>query len=532
MNVAQPYAPREEPAVLANLRWLAELGQKPLHDLFLMACGGEVSRGIVEAARAVFASVQIVKDYEGVTSDWHKGGPIGRSAAGPNSAMRQMAWHFHQLNRGPWFFWESDAVPLCADWLERLEAEYHAAGKPFLNALVPEQGGTKAHATGNGIYPSDTIIRVMGIALPHTASDNPAAEIAFDIAAADEILPHSHHSRLIQHVFYWPEYPQVPTFEDHASLSLISREAVIFHRCKGPSLIERLRELKSGLAGESRHSVETETGTVTMYERSFPVFRVHTYFAPVESADGRAEQERLLALWASSWREQGWEPVVLTEDDARKHPSYDSLKAKFAQMSTVNPSVYEMACWLRWVAMACRGGVLTDYDTINLGFTPDDLPKFAEDKAGFVPFLLADHVPCAVAGSADSYFHAAACFAAATERFTENGRPHVSDMLLVEKWGWPSRSDCVEYGTPGWESAKLVHFGHYSTNFKRSEVIAGVLKARKDVASVGSLPSTASTLTTADCIAALVAFSKKDGFAKGRIVKQLRSAGLIPAKKK
>jgi hypothetical protein len=40
------------------------------------------------------------------------------------------------------------------------------------------------------------------------------------------------------------------------------------------------------------------------------------------------------------------------------------------------------------------------------------------------------------------------------------------------------------------------------------------------------------TLTAADCISALVAFSKKDGFAKGRIVKQLQAAGFIKRKAK
>ncbi len=41
----------------------------------------------------------------------------------------------------------------------------------------------------------------------------------------------------------------------------------------------------------------------------------------------------------------------------------------------------------------------------------------------------------------------------------------------------------------------------------------------------------ATLLTVKDCIDTLLVFSKKDGFAKGRIVVQLRKAGLIPKKK-
>ena len=71
-------------------------------------------------------------------------------------------------------------------------------------------------------------------------------ELAFDISAAPEILKHAHCTTLIQQVFNTDGKP--PSFADQASLSVIRKGAVLFHRCKDESLIERLREQNAGVA--------------------------------------------------------------------------------------------------------------------------------------------------------------------------------------------------------------------------------------------------------------------------------------------
>ena len=95
---------------------------------------------------------------------------------------------------------------------------------------------------------------------------------------------------------------------------------------------------------------------------------VYTYFDEVEGMD---DQNEIIESWAKTWSEAGWKPVIIGEVHARRHPRYDEFRARFAAMPTPNPSEYELACYLRHVAMAVvGGGYLADYDTLNVNVPP------------------------------------------------------------------------------------------------------------------------------------------------------------------
>ena len=53
--------------------------------------------------------------------------------------------------------------------------------------------------------------------------------------------------------------------------------------------------------------------------------------------------------------------ATLNESDAMPHPYYHRWKSLFPRVPTVNPPLYEQACYLRWLVAA--GGLRTDSRT-------------------------------------------------------------------------------------------------------------------------------------------------------------------------
>ena len=239
MNVFFPFHTGDWVSAVEWLRWTAELGGCSDHALFLHPAKNTKADsvdGLASTARNSWREVFVIKDYEGATG-W---------PAGPNACMRQAAQFFYiRGERGkpePWAFVETDAIPLSASWLNRLEQEYREGKRPFMGARVEPVGDTPIHMSGVGIYPWDAMSYASGLTIP-SLSDT-GTELAFDIAAAEHILPKMKATRLIQHVLATPDGKN-PTFPTVEELAIIHPEAVIFHRCKDGTLIDRLRSSSS-----------------------------------------------------------------------------------------------------------------------------------------------------------------------------------------------------------------------------------------------------------------------------------------------
>lgn len=539
MNFATAFFSGDKDQAARLLAWIKELGGYDRHRFFLMPAKGQ---------RADFSDAppfEVVPDVYGINSDWANPGPV-RDAAGPNSMIRGIAWRFYQSGLGPWMFFEPDCIPLVPEWADLIEAEYALAGKLFMGSRVPGKPGEyEDHSTGNMVLPQDAAVLSQNLMLPrHAVIGGKTVEIAFDVAAAVDVLANYYDTPLLHHVFRGPE------FVTAADLQRIRPGAVLFHTDKSGGLIRLLREQRFGARHGAPRDAATDTGASAPRAPApiiseTPRTKVFTYFSPVTSVEGLAEQQRLIELWRSSWRKHGWEPVVLTEEDAAKHPDYATLRPLFEALPTASPKVYEMACWLRWLAVAhAGGGWMSDYDVQNCGF-----PVVFEHIRSSRPLPYAFGVPCVVFGTAEEYTIAATRFAHATERFTVNGLEHVSDMHLIQAWNWRCEDICREYGTDGWREAKLVHFGHYSCHpSKRSEAIANALEHPKSAEQVIVLPPDPVTISVGrsngnnpapDSIASLI----RDGVGilsqlatgasrKKRILGELRKAGLVAQAKK
>lgn len=196
---------------------------------------------------------------------------------------------------------------------------------------------------------------------------------------------------------------------------------------------------------------------------------VHSYYEPVP---GRPRPDKLLNLWAESWRKGGFETRILSEADARSHPGYAYYVDKISRFPTVNPPAYERACYMRWLAMANLEGklplIMSDYDVINR--------SFLVEKAAFLwsaqPCLTIDEptrVPCCVMGRPEDFEGLCDIIC---EYHPKPGERHVSDMTIIRQTNLPAGNVCVEHldsGRPivddpgdGWKTAPLIHFSSFS----------------------------------------------------------------------
>jgi hypothetical protein len=185
--------------------------------------------------------------------------------------------------------------------------------------------------------------------------------------------------------------------------------------------------------------------------------RVYTFCAPILGKDP-GHEAALVDLWRESWIANGWDAVVLDESSVRVDDEVTRMLLTYRELPSINRKKLDYYCYVRWLAVAqAGGGFMCDYDVVNYSFAPRPAGRMA---------IYERSVPCLVSGTAAEYARIARFFAAyavaADDRL--QGRPHVSDMMILTKneWMFESQTGCAEYGRPGWETAGAVHFSNLS----------------------------------------------------------------------
>lgn len=244
MRVAISVAEHEVEMADRWFSWVCELGGTDGHSLHLIPVSGlDISVLLPKANQAFGGRVLVQKDEEGETSDW-QAKDLVRSASGPNSAFRQVAWDTYMNKRGPYFWCELDCIPLRKDWLDRLESEYASCGKPFMGSKVEIQD-VPPHMSGNAVYPTNVPeLAPMIVQRLHWVPKGQSQrfELAFDVAGAKDVLPKAHFTKLIQHIFRHKGFQSRSEFD-----ATIDPNAVVFHSCKDGSIFKYLRENLSGV---------------------------------------------------------------------------------------------------------------------------------------------------------------------------------------------------------------------------------------------------------------------------------------------
>jgi hypothetical protein len=155
---------------------------------------------------------------------------------------------------------------------------------------------------------------------------------------------------------------------------------------------------------------------------------VYTYFEDQGMGD-----EPALEVWRDVWAKAGWDPVVLSQKDAERHPRYDEMVRRFSEYPTVNAPGYELACYLRYLAMAVvGGGFMTDYDVINVNVPPPPTCDWLPNDGAFTTHE--KFVPSVATGTAAEFDRVVNEFydvdVNAVLQATGSGDNHVSDMIL------------------------------------------------------------------------------------------------------
>jgi hypothetical protein len=226
--VVLPFCNLDVDLLVKNLDWMNAMGMPKTHDCMLSADRTTLRESIARVAaraREVFCSVQ--------TTTY--GVPHGTRFAS-TAAWQHAARTMHRLYRN-WMWLEADAIPIKPNWLSVLQTVYDNCGKPFCGPAV--EGAHHMNGTP-AIYPANTP-EICPRTMSHTNN-------AFDCEMAQEMM---HLCKDIGHIAFcaWGVVNgrlnsltgEPPSFPPGSQLlNQIPKTAVVFHRDKAGSLIDRL----------------------------------------------------------------------------------------------------------------------------------------------------------------------------------------------------------------------------------------------------------------------------------------------------
>jgi len=125
---------------------------------------------------------------------------------------------------------------------------------------------------------------------------------------------------------------------------------------------------------------------------------MHTFFYPVNSMEG-ATEDKVLELWKEEWGNAGFDTIILSLDDAKKHPDFEEVEK--IMIPLYGKTGYNALCFYRWLAMVVSGGGwMSDYDTFPTNFPINeglDLPNGGD----FISFQ--SYVPALMSGTAEEW---------------------------------------------------------------------------------------------------------------------------------
>jgi hypothetical protein len=231
MLVLFPFSHRDFDAAKKLAQWVAELDpQMPSHQALLVA-SSQVTEAQVRELHAIlrpaFGVVHAMRQNSPDESGWPKA---------CNALFRTGAAYVRERLKTFFFWCEPDCIPLRSGWLNALEEEYRRAHKPFMGVVWDKPF---RHMSGCAVY-------------PHNIEAHNPAMLQFsvepwDCVRPELVLPKCHSTNLLMHEWGDVATNTPWTFPDAQSLERIRPEAVLFHRCKDGSLIDRLREQRGGV---------------------------------------------------------------------------------------------------------------------------------------------------------------------------------------------------------------------------------------------------------------------------------------------
>jgi len=147
----------------------------------------------------------------------------------PNQVIKGALEYVEKTLPGHAMLWaEADTVPMCADWVQRISAEYKTCGRPFMGDVFRAEGAV-AHLSGNAVYHPNW--RKLAPSLAALGQE----ECGWDTLCAHDTLPRSHKAKTIQQIWR----PALPITAEWAAKN-IRPDCALFHQVKDGSLIDVL----------------------------------------------------------------------------------------------------------------------------------------------------------------------------------------------------------------------------------------------------------------------------------------------------
>ena len=220
MKVVTQFHAGDRPLLEKLLAWIAFLAPQGRHKLLLLADPADTTGDLDKL------HLLALKAFNQAEIDFVAPGPAGNVFAYNRGLTKALT-----ETEEPFLWLEPDCVPLRADWLDAIERHYIESGKPFLGTTFERRGRNYLHS--NAVYPAH--VERYNHALLY------AVRTPVESVAPLRTLIQTQLTGLIQHVYVGPD-GQPPTFPDVGSLDMLRSGAVLWHRCKDGTLIDRLKE--------------------------------------------------------------------------------------------------------------------------------------------------------------------------------------------------------------------------------------------------------------------------------------------------
>ena len=174
---------------------------------------------------------------------------------------------------------------------------------------------------------------------------------------------------------------------------------------------------------------------VNRREQERPV--IYTFYQLEQKPSGKLDKmkdhQMLIDAWSVAWTDSGWDPIVLTLEDAKQHPDFEYYNDLFISKTNENfVGSYNYFFFMRWLAVAAQNqdAFMSEYDTFPLSIEVEDgidLPN----KGAFTGYER--FIPSLMSGSANEWSRMAkAVLDRGIKKFDDNG-PNVfySDLLAL-----------------------------------------------------------------------------------------------------
>jgi hypothetical protein len=280
LRVVLPFCRKDVKAMEELVQWALELNPEGVnHNCLLSYEDGTNPDNIVSLARKYFKGDLLENCYPPP--------PVPGWPAACNWAWQSAARFVddRKINE-PWFWLESDAIPLKPGWVDDIYEGWEKGGKPFAGHIVDRMD----HMNGVGVYPPDVRRRCTEAMLTRMA--------AWDVVLKQTITGYcTNLNHLIQHIWNIRESDGAitnadghpVTFPDWKSVERwMDFNACILHRTKDGTLIQRLREKREAerIRLEEEHkktiAVETNVPNFTAAANAVTIERKVQDIPPVE----------------------------------------------------------------------------------------------------------------------------------------------------------------------------------------------------------------------------------------------------------